>query len=131
VPAVIPPTDDSSPRWGDDRTAGPTAIPTGTATPAVSQQRAVQIALAYTGGGQVIKVENELEHGRWLWSVRIAKNGAGLRVDVDSATGQIMRTEQVSTDNGSASGALSGVDDRGGARRGSDDRALDDHGRHS
>jgi uncharacterized membrane protein YkoI len=129
-PAVVTPTDDSSPRW-DDRTAGPTAVPTGTATTAVSQQRAVEIALAHTGGGQVIKVETELEHGRRLWSVRIAKNGTGIRVDVDSATGQIVRTGQGSTNAGSASGAGGGVDDHGGARRGSDDRLPDDHGRHS
>jgi uncharacterized membrane protein YkoI len=128
--AVTTPTDDSSRRPGDDstarptedrtspstsdRTAGPTDTPT--AATSVGQQRAVEIALARTGGGQVVKVEKEQEHGHLVWSVRIAKDGARVRVDVDAVTGQVVRVEN------------SAADDRGRDNRGSDDTGFDDHG---
>ncbi|MEV4658785.1 PepSY domain-containing protein, partial [Micromonospora sp. NPDC049301] len=106
--AVTTPTDDSSRRGADDPTGGPTEDRTGQPTPdrtagpsgaptaatSVGQQRAVEIALARTGGGQVVKVEKEQEHGRLVWSVRIAKDGTRIRVDVDAATGQVVRDER-------------------------------------
>ena len=124
--AVTTPTDDSSRRGADDptagptvgptedRTAGPTGTPTGrsTAATSVGQQRAVEVALARAGGGQVVKVEQEQEHGRLVWSARITKDGSRIRVDVDAATGQVARFER----------------DSSADERDNDDTGYDDHG---
>ncbi|MER5185496.1 PepSY domain-containing protein [Streptomyces sp. NPDC002896] len=122
-----------------DVTAGPTA------TTSVSRGRAVEIALAHVGGGQLVEVEPEVEHGRPAWSVKIVKNGSRHKIYVDRSSGQIMRVEQESVSNDrrrdDKSGAIddrggsddgSGNDDRGASddRRGSDDSGSDDHGRH-
>jgi hypothetical protein len=96
VAATRPSDDRTAPTTGtDDRTTG-TDDRTASATGTIGRDRAVEIARSYLGGGQLVKVESELEHGRQMWSVRLAKDGAQVRVDVDSATGQITRSEQKS-----------------------------------
>ncbi|GAB3811003.1 PepSY domain-containing protein [Micromonospora zhanjiangensis] len=74
---------------GRPTTGGPSA-----AAGAAGRDRAVEIALARTGGGSVVKVEAETEHGRAVWSVRIARSGGRDRVDVDATTGQVVRYER-------------------------------------
>jgi hypothetical protein len=103
VGATRPSDDRTAPTTGtDDRTTGTDDRTTGTddrtasATGTIGRDRAVEIARSYLGGGQLVKVESELEHGRQMWSVRLVKDGAQVRVDVDSATGQITRSEQKS-----------------------------------
>jgi uncharacterized membrane protein YkoI len=121
----------------DDSAAGSTGAPS-TGTTAVDRQGAIVVALARTGGGDLIKVEIEQEHGRTLWSVRISKDGALLRVDVDARTGQVVRTERQAGDDGSRTGDRAGDDngrgragdDKGGNRAG-DDKGGDRHGRGS
>ena len=49
------------------------------------------IALDRTGGGSVDEVENEFEHGRAAWKVRVVKDGIRYSVYVDKATGEIIR----------------------------------------
>ncbi|MFF7926609.1 PepSY domain-containing protein [Streptomyces mirabilis] len=112
-------------------TATPTAPPT-TPNTLVSSSRAAEIAVGHVGGGQVIEVEPEVEHGRTAWSVRILKNGSRHKVYVDRSNGRIMRAEQESAGDGHHR------DDRGGAtddrhddhHGGSDDNGGDTHGRH-
>ncbi|MER5478907.1 PepSY domain-containing protein [Streptomyces sp. NPDC002734] len=110
--------------------------PTATGTPArgsaaVTRERAVELARASVGGGRVLEVEQETEHGRVVWSVRLSQDGMRYRVDVDRATGLITRTEgpRASDDGG---GRRAGSDDHGGddngGRRGGDARdSVDDH----
>ncbi|MFJ1560580.1 PepSY domain-containing protein [Streptomyces mirabilis] len=74
-------------------TATPTAPPT-TPNTLVSSSRAAEIAVGHVGGGQVIEVEPEVEHGRTAWSVRILKNGSRHKVYVDRSNGRIMRASR-------------------------------------
>nr|WTB31693.1 PepSY domain-containing protein [Streptomyces sp. NBC_00830] len=117
-----------------DVTPGPTTSPSSS----VSRERAGEIALAHVGGGKVIEVEPEVEHGRTVWSVKILKNGSRHKVYVDRSSGQIMRAEQVSAsgdDKGGTTNTPTRTDDHGGDnhghRSGTDDRpGTDDHGGH-
>ncbi|GAA3775975.1 hypothetical protein GCM10022225_74930 [Plantactinospora mayteni] len=94
---------------GDDPTDGPTVvpsdapsgIPTGSPAPtgaapagSVDSARAVEIALASAGGGRVDEVEREWEHGRTVWKVEIVKDGWEIESYVDTATGQIIKTDR-------------------------------------
>nr|MDT0666509.1 PepSY domain-containing protein [Micromonospora sp. DSM 115978] len=56
----------------------------------MSSERAVEIALATTGGGRVTEVEREQEHGRPVWSVEFVHGGFEHDVDVDRETGAIV-----------------------------------------
>ena len=103
------PTGTPGTRPTDDPTGRPGTGPTGTppAAGSVTSERAVEIALAIAGGGRLDDVEREWEHGRTVWSVKVVDGGWEVRVDVDAATGEVVRTEQ--------------DDDRDDARRGRDD----------
>jgi Peptidase propeptide and YPEB domain len=57
----------------------------------VDADKASGIALARAGGGQVVDIEAEAEHGRPVWKVELVKGGAEYRVDVDRETGGILR----------------------------------------
>jgi uncharacterized membrane protein YkoI len=111
------PVDDSAARPSDDGTARLSDDPTAAAS--TDRDRAIRIALEHTGGGTVVKVESEREHGRQQWSVRIVKGGVQRRMDVDAVTGQVVRSEQqAATDSHNRSG-----DDKGG--HGRDDKGTD------
>ncbi|MGI5148652.1 PepSY domain-containing protein [Plantactinospora sp. CA-294935] len=99
---------------GAGPTGGPTTVPSGTtsgtptgspaptgAAPAgsVDSARAVQIALASAGGGQIEEVEREQEHGRTVWSVEFVKDGWEIEVDVDATTGEIVKTDRDEDDD--------------------------------
>ena len=103
------PTGTPGTRPTDDPTGTPGTGPTSTppAAGSVTSERAVEIALAIAGGGRLDDVEREWEHGRTVWSVKVVDGGWEVRVDVDAATGEVVRTEQ--------------DDDRDDARRGRDD----------
>jgi len=95
-------------------TSAPTGSPGATGDTAVGSQRAVEIALASAGGGQLDEVEREQEHGRTVWSVELVKDGGEVEVDVDATTGEVVKTERDDKDDDSD-------DDKG-----SDDRDDDD-----
>jgi uncharacterized membrane protein YkoI len=57
---------------------------------AVSATDAESLALAATGGGRVVRVEAETEHGTAVWSVRIVVNGVRYDLDVDRGTGDVL-----------------------------------------
>jgi uncharacterized membrane protein YkoI len=83
---------------------------------AVSATDAEGLALAATGGGRVVRVEAETEHGTAVWSVRIVVNGVRYDIDVDRSTGEVLPHGH---------GADDGVTgDRHGRRNGSDDNAT-------
>jgi hypothetical protein len=85
--------------------------------PAVGVVEARTIALRAAGGGRVTKVERETEHRRAVWEVEVITGGVEHDIDVDRATGAVLRHK---TDRD---------DDRG--RGGDDDRGPDpdDRGR--
>lgn len=71
--------------------AQPTSLLTDTAQAGVDRAAAEQAAVAHVGGGQVVKVEREFEHGRQVWEVDV-RTGSGVReLHVDTATGQVTR----------------------------------------
>ncbi|MCW3840892.1 PepSY domain-containing protein [Micromonospora yasonensis] len=132
--AVAMTAGDDNPKPDDDAmSAG--ATPGGTASvPAddtVSRRRAGEIALARTGGGRIVEIEAEVEHGRPVWSVKVVVNGVRYEVEVDRTDGTVVGTERKRTDDRGGDRTRARTDDRtddhGGTRTGSDDR-YDDHG---
>ncbi|MEE6307370.1 PepSY domain-containing protein [Plantactinospora veratri] len=114
APAAPTPGADPTGTPGAGPTGGPTGTPSGTPSGAptgspaptgtapagaVDSARAVEIALASAGGGQLDEVEREQEHGREVWSVELVKDGREVEVDVDATTGEIVKTEQDDEDD--------------------------------
>lgn len=60
---------------------------------AIGAEEATAIALAWVGGGHVVRVQHELEHGRFEWKVRIMHAGQEWDVRVDAGTGTVTRSE--------------------------------------
>lgn len=88
---------DDDPHAGDDMPAAgatPGGTAAGTTDGTVSRQRAAQIALAHLGGGRVVEIEAELEHGRPEWSVRVVRDGVRYEVEVDRGDGAVVGTER-------------------------------------
>ncbi|MFJ6195430.1 PepSY domain-containing protein [Micromonospora sp. NPDC092111] len=109
--------------------AGPTPTDAGR----VDRARAGTIARAAVGGGRVVEVEAEQEHGRPVWSVEVLVGATGWDVHVDRLTGVVLRTERDrSGDDRSAGDDRSGTTTRAGHEPGDDhggDREPgDDHG---
>ena len=120
------PTSDDNPKPDDDATHGG-ATPSGTAAGGtVSRERAGEIALARAGGGRIVEIEAETEHGRPVWSVKVVNAGIRHEVKVDRGDGAVVESERERTDDSGGDRARS--DDHGGARGGSDDDRYDDHG---
>jgi hypothetical protein len=130
-PLVTPSADDSS----SAPVPSSSSLPPASSALSISIERAKSIAVRVAGGGRVVKVEGELEHGRAVWDVDVLVKGVTHDIDVDRATGTVTRHR--------VTGAQTGVsgddpanhdagDDHGGARDGSDDGvnhdAGDDHG---
>ncbi|GLY93511.1 PepSY domain-containing protein [Actinoplanes sp. NBRC 103695] len=131
-PGASATVDDSSSRNGgvDDSaspssSASPGAGPSRRATSVVgiSVDRAKAIALRAAGGGWVESIERETEHGRAAWDVDVIVGGVEHDVDVDQATGAVIRHR---VDKSEDSGRGRGSDDSG--RHGGDDKGGDDHG---
>ncbi|WP_328417934.1 PepSY domain-containing protein [Micromonospora sp. NBC_00389] len=66
---------------------------------AVNAQRAGEIALARAGGGQIVEIEAEQEHGRPVWSVEIVAGDTEHEVDVDRDNGTVVKAEQEPVDD--------------------------------
>ncbi|WP_422735331.1 PepSY domain-containing protein [Micromonospora sp. WMMD729] len=108
--ATVAPTDDSAtaaPATGDPSSTGtPSGTPTSSAPSAggapagaaVDERRAGEIALAKAGGGQIVEVEAEQEHGRPVWSVEIVSGDTEHEVDVDRENGSVVKAEQEPVD---------------------------------
>ncbi|MGR6317607.1 PepSY domain-containing protein [Micromonospora soli] len=120
-------TADDNPKPDDDPTSR-TAAPTGTAgTPAatVSRERAGEIALARLGGGRIVEIEAELEHGRPVWSVKVARAGTTYEVKVARSNGAVVEVERRQAgDDGRRTDDR--YDDHGGDRARTDDHGTDD-----
>lgn len=121
VAVTAGPGTDDNPHADDDPTSAG-AAPGGTVDGTVSRQRAGGIALARVGGGRVVEIEAELEHGRPVWSVKVVRDGVRYEVEVDRGDGTVVGTERKRADDHSGSRADNeGHDDHGGDRSGSDD----------
>lgn len=57
----------------------------------ITYEKAKEIALAYVGGGTVREMELDYEHGILVYEVEIKYNGIEYDVDVDAATGEIVK----------------------------------------
>jgi uncharacterized membrane protein YkoI len=75
---------------------------------AVSAGQAETIAVARLGGGRVIDMEAELEHGRQVWKVEILLGNVEHRVDIDRATGEVVRVRHESSAKRSSDDLLRG-----------------------
>ncbi|MFC4019078.1 PepSY domain-containing protein [Micromonospora sp. GCM10011542] len=99
--------------------------PSGGSSPAggaVDQQRAGEIALARAGGGRIVEVEAEQEHGRPVWSVEIVAGDTEHEVDVDRDNGTVVKAEQEPVDDDDRDDD----DDRSGDDDHDDDGSGDD-----
>jgi uncharacterized membrane protein YkoI len=70
-----------------DTTTTAAAAPTDDRIPV---DRAREIAVAAVGGGEVTKVESEVEHGRLQWKVDVRSDGVAHEVRIDAATGDVV-----------------------------------------
>ncbi|MFG3302269.1 PepSY domain-containing protein [Micromonospora chersina] len=112
------------PGGAPDTPAGPSGV--------VDRRRAGTVALARLGGGRIVEIEAETEHGRPVWSVKVTRDGLTWEVKVDRADGAVVEVERRA---GSARHTGDGRrtddrhDDHGGDRVGDDDGdRYDDHG---
>ncbi|MEU4220703.1 PepSY domain-containing protein [Actinoplanes sp. NPDC026623] len=122
----------------DFSTPAPAPATTGAASPAaVDIDAARAIALGVAGGGRVTGIEAETEHGRAVWDIDVVTNGVRHDIDVDRATGAVLRhrtkgSDRVKTrssdDNGTDDRRDHGTDDHGTDDNGTDDNGTDDHG---
>ena len=111
--------DDSTPVPAPSSSAPSAAVPPARSELSISIDRARSIAVRVAGGGQVIKVEGEVEHGRAVWDVDVLVNGVEHDIDVDRATGTVLRHRI------KGAGSVAG---RGGADDPANHDAGDDHG---
>jgi peptidase YpeB-like protein len=132
------PNGDVSPSAGDSPSAEPspsaTAVPRGSVL-AVGIDAAKEIAIRAAGGGRVTSIEQEVEHGRAVWSVDVLAGGVRHDLDVDLATGAVLRhqadgrsAKTARTSAPRATSATHDANDDHGRNRASDDDASDDHG---
>lgn len=114
-------SDDSTPAPDDSTSAlGPAD------TDAVSIDAARSIALRVAGGGWVTGIEAEAEHGRAVWDIDVVAGGVRHDIDVDRATGVVLRHRIKDPSDATTAGTTG--DDHGGRGRGSDDTGADDRG---
>ncbi|MEV4637201.1 PepSY domain-containing protein [Actinoplanes sp. NPDC049548] len=102
---------------------------------AISLDAAKVIAVRAAGGGRVTKAESETEHGRAVWDIEVRNGSVEHDIDVDRATGAVVRHRQDADDKGGSRNRVRSSDDNGtddrGRGRGSDDTKADDRGRGS
>ncbi|MFU8870330.1 PepSY domain-containing protein [Micromonospora sp. SL4-19] len=121
-------TTEDNPKPDDDATSAAampsrTAGTPGTAGGAVSRKQAGETALARIGGGRIVEIEAELEHGARVWSVKIVKGDTRYEVKVDRGDGTVVETERKRADD--HGGDRTRSDDHGGDRSRSDDHGGD------
>lgn len=92
----------------EDRPTIGAVNPGATNAGAVSAGQAETIAVARLGGGQVIDMEAELEHGRQVWKVEILLGNVEHRVYIDRATGEVVRVRHESSAKRSSDDLLRG-----------------------
>jgi uncharacterized membrane protein YkoI len=97
---------------------------------AIGAAQARTIAIRAAGGGRVTEIERETEHGRAVWDVEVYRGGVEHDIDVDRATGEVLRhktdrEDDRGRDDDRGDDDSGRDDDRG---RGGDDDHGDDHG---
>lgn len=140
-PADSPSADDRASAGGSigpDGSRGPDGRSASPA-PTVGAETARLIAIRAVGGGWVTEIEQETEHGRPVYEVRVVVAGVRHDLHVDRLTGTVLR-HRVDGDDSAVATAMGsendsshrrgrGFDDGRSDDRGSDDRGGDDHGR--
>lgn len=76
------------------RASQATSLPAATAATQIGPERAAEIALERVGGGEVVEIEREREHGRPVWDIEIVKDGVEYELDIDRETGEIIKVER-------------------------------------
>ena len=94
-PSPSPSTDDSvslSPS-ASSSSAAPSQPSASSASSAgaISLADAKAIAIRAAGGGRVTGAERETEHGRAVWDIEVRRGAVEHDVDVDRATGEVLR----------------------------------------
>jgi peptidase YpeB-like protein len=82
-------TDDPAPTPSSSSSLA--TVPPARSALSISIDRAKSIAVRVAGGGRVVKVEEESEHGRAVWEVDVDVRGVRHDIDVDRATGAVIR----------------------------------------
>ncbi|GHV31757.1 hypothetical protein FACS1894167_14420 [Synergistales bacterium] len=59
----------------------------------ITAEKAKEIALSKVGGGTVVECKLDYEHGKQVYEIEIRYNGRKYEVDVDVATGNIVKYE--------------------------------------
>ncbi|BCY13093.1 PepSY domain-containing protein [Actinoplanes sp. L3-i22] len=96
---------------------------------AVGVDAAKEIAIRVVGGGSVESVERETEHGRPVWSVDVLLAGVEHDVDVDRATGEVLRHR--TKDGADLRVSPSASPSASATPHSSSSSRADDHGRHT
>jgi uncharacterized membrane protein YkoI len=96
---VTAPPSASSPSASPSSPAAPSSA--AAAADAISLDAAKDIAVKAAGGGQVTDVERETEHGRAVWDVEVQVGDLEHDLDVDRASGEVLRHESERDDDGS------------------------------
>ncbi len=124
---------DDSPSTTFDPSPTSTTDPTHTGTPnptaaaaGIGVEEAGRIALTRVGGGHVTGVEQEVEHGRLEWKIRVNHAGMSWDVRIDALTGAITRFRSDDR-GGDGRGGRDDDDNSGHGRGGDDDRGGDDN----
>jgi uncharacterized membrane protein YkoI len=126
--------DDPAPSRSSDDRVTPPARATGVKPSSglsIGADRAKAIAMKVAGGGRVVKVEGEVEHGQAVWDVYVLVNGVTHDIDVDRSSGSVTRHQVKGAVRGG--GTDDGVnhdrnDDKGGSRKAARHEAGDDKG---
>jgi uncharacterized membrane protein YkoI len=117
APAPSASTDSPAPSSSVPSSADPSSSASSApaAADAVSLDAAKEIAIKAAGGGQVTDSERETEHGRAVWDIEVQAGTVEHDIDVDRATGEVLRHESETDDDGHDS------DDSDDSDDGSDD----------
>ncbi|MFI5928607.1 PepSY domain-containing protein [Micromonospora sp. NPDC051543] len=101
APATSDPSSTGAPSGTPTSGAPSSSAPSAGGAPAgaaVDEKRAGEIALAKAGGGQIVEIEAEQEHGRPVWSVEVVVGDTEHEVDVDRENGSVVKAEQEPVD---------------------------------
>jgi len=93
----------------------PPAAPAAAGTARLTQQQAIDIAMARAPGASLDRVRMEPEHGALVWKVDLFAGGTEYEFRIDASTGAVVRAE---------------VDGDGGSGHGGDDGDHEDDGDH-
>ncbi|GHS86262.1 hypothetical protein AGMMS49957_04100 [Synergistales bacterium] len=66
---------------------------TGFAASEITAEKAKEIALSKVGGGTIVEFKLDYEHDKQVYEMEVRHNGREYEIDVDAATGDIVKYE--------------------------------------